>query len=471
MTLIPFYSSLLDSLNVVQSDDGKLSLLVGNEERPLLIGGKRAAMPIAEVLRGGIDDGVVVFHPLSEKIFRGESEVLKKLKELVTLRLGTALTLTMAHILDIAAEPERHKKLPPQAIKLLRNLPDADDKLVKTFEKITESFAEHKEYRPFKLFLRKSGVIGETTYSRVAKVDFPYIEQIDLEKTELFGMKVRKRDPKALFNLMDVVVPGCAVTNTYSYGSNALIAPNFDALMRAYHKVAKQINEVSELFRDRDEEVNDLYIDLSWFDGMDNLDNLAVQVPSMSGNEGNVAVEERAPGDNPEREKPVEPERVSDTRRNESRDEPEERRDPLRDNRGDREFSDSRDRYRREREESRGRDRDRRDDDREPARSSLTDRYIGKADSAPFRDSSSSRDRDDSRSGSRRDGYSDRGGYHQRPRNGWRSDDRDDRGRDRSYHYSSERDRDDRDDRRSSRRDRDDRYDRDDRGRGRRDRR
>jgi len=469
MTLIPFYSSLLDSLNVVSGENGKLSLLVGNEERPLLIGGKRAAMPIDEVLRGGIDDGVVVFHPLSEKIFRGESEVLKKLKELVTLRLGTALTLTMAHVLDIAADPESHKSLPPAAIKKLRQLADADDKLVKTFEKITETFAEHKEYRPFKLFLRKSGVIGDTTYSRVAKVDFPYIEQIDLEKTELFGIKVRKRDPKALFNLMDLVVPGCAVPNTYSYGSNALIAPNFDALMRAYHKVASQINEISELFRDKNEDVNDLHIDLSWFDGMDDLDNLAVQVPSMSGNEGNVAVEDRAPGDDKEREKPTEPERVPETRRNEERDD---RRDPLRDERrGDREFSESRDRYRRERDESRGRDRDRRDDEREPARSSLTDRYTGRADSAPFRDSSSSRDRDDSRSGSRRDGYSDRGGYHQRPRNGWRSEERDDRGRDRDYHFRSERDRDDRDDRRSSRRDRDDRYDRDDRGRGRRDRR
>lgn len=466
MMLIPFYNSLLDSLNVVQSEDGKLSLVVGNEERPLLIGGKRAAMPIEEVLRGGIDDGIVVFHPLSEKIFRGESEVLKKLKELVTLRLGTALTLTMAHVLDIAANPESHKKLPPEAIKKLRLLPDADDKLVKTFEKITETFAEHKEHRPFKLFLRKSGVIGDTTYSRVAKVDFPYIEQIDLEKTEQFGIKVRKRDPVALFNLMNLVVPGCAEPNTYSYGSNALTAPNFDALMRAYHKVAKQINEVSELFRDKNDDVNDLYIDLSWFEGMDDLDNMAVHVPSMAGNEGNVAVEDRAPGDDKEREKKAEPEREPESRRNE------ERRDPLRDERrDDREFSDSRERYRREREESRSRGRDRRDDEREPERSSLTDRYTGKADRAPFRDSSSYRDRDDSRYGSRRDGYSDRGGYHQRPRNGWRSEDRDDRGRgrDRDYHYRDERD--DRDDRRSSRRDRDDRYDRDDRGRGRRDRR
>ena len=76
---------------------------------------------------------------------------------------------------------------------------------------------------------------------------------------------------------------------TYSAGSHSLIAPYFDALMRAYVKVATQLNAIVKTHRKELADHKALLIDVDWAEALDNLGDYRDLIPPLPGNEGDRA--------------------------------------------------------------------------------------------------------------------------------------------------------------------------------------
>lgn len=289
--LASLYEILLDGLNVTQAPNGDLSYQVGSASIVLMVDDKRLVMPTDEVLRSGLKADRVAFHPLSEKPMRGESEVFKKLRGLVTTKLTSSIATMAVKILEIAADPTKHKKLPAEAKKLLKQVATADEKTVKAFGKLVAAMAEHPEGRLVKIYTRRSAQLDGVNYLRMASLQFPFMDCFEDGKKEVLGVKLRDKDLESIQGVIEAILPSVRVANTYSAGSNSMTAPYMVSLLTAYARIAARINEVDELFSKvtLDDEDEVIAINLAWVDLINNPDAYQGQIPVLNGNEGSLA--------------------------------------------------------------------------------------------------------------------------------------------------------------------------------------
>lgn len=287
MRLIALYEGFLDSLDVQQAETGELSAVIGGSKIPLEVEEKRLVMPTKEVLRKGLGDSLIAFHPAAEKIMRGESEVFKKLRSLVVHRLSGSIGQLAVKLLEVAVDTGSQKKLPSGALKLLKQLSDVDEKTLKAFTKVVEAAATDPDGRFVQIFNRRSAKLGDDNFMRVSVVQFPYLDCFTNPK-EVLGVKLRAKDFEMLQAVFEVILPGSKEPNAYSAGSNSLSAPYLTSLLLAYKKIAERINEVDRLFTKVEMEGEHIAIPMAWAELLPELDDIASEIPVLSGNEGAI---------------------------------------------------------------------------------------------------------------------------------------------------------------------------------------
>ncbi len=238
--------------------------------------------------------GVVAFHPLSENIIRGESPVLRKLRTAIVARLtNTALMLTL-HMLEIAADVDYQSKLKVKEAEFLRCVPNGDEKLLNAFAKVADSVTPEGDNRFMRLYFKRGGMWKGEKYSRVAVVNFPLIEALEEDSKTLFGVKMRVADKTQLKALFEHILPGSLQPEDhYSYGSSNKCAPYFDALMGSYLLIANALNKHIKLLKKHLDNYEELLIDTSWADQLNNLEALSLEIPPLPGNEGEQGIEEK----------------------------------------------------------------------------------------------------------------------------------------------------------------------------------
>ena len=265
MSLVELYKDLLDSVNAQVDDHGLLSFESFGVKQPLEIDGKRLALPTPEILAlYGRGEAVVPFHPMSESSNRGESTVLQLLKKLIRLRLSTSLTTLLQDLVNISADSSMHKKMSPDAHRMLSCMPEADEKTVAAVEKIIRAMGEDTR-RSLNLYLKRRGRLDGKEHARVAVVKFPLYEELCKDDdTSVFGVKLRKRDYVGLRKLVEYILPDLEEAEGYAVGSNHLLVPYLDSLTRCYIELAKQINKIVKIQRPYLAEPGLIKIPITW---------------------------------------------------------------------------------------------------------------------------------------------------------------------------------------------------------------
>jgi len=293
MDLHEFNARVLTSLGIVdETGQGHLSRITGSTSSPFTVNGKRVVLPTSEQLREGGKD-TIVYHPLSENITRGESDMIKALRDTIMYQLTVRSAALVTELGRIAATPSEHKRLDPASSKYLKQLSEMDDRTFEFLQKVVLRIGPEPEKRMVSISLRK-GQKGDGVL-RLVKFKFPVLETMGTDTPDLLGVKYPSKKAKATVKtLFEIVLGDDAVREGYDFGSKNMAAPYFHALMNGYYNVATHLNDVIKQHKKLlgKELVDELLFDLTWYEGMDDLADMRKKVPPQEGNEGSIIVAE-----------------------------------------------------------------------------------------------------------------------------------------------------------------------------------
>lgn len=290
--LLDLYRSILSMGNLVADDEGYISMVLGGEKKPAIVKGKRLVLPTKKHLANPDWKERVAFHPMSENILRGESDVLEKFRAALNIRMNVTLAALSMELLTIAASPGTHAKLTPDQSEFLSKVKTPDEKTLDALKKVIGAMPLNQTTKAFvSIYLKRGGSVGGRKHSRVGVVTFPLYNELKKEGDDVYGVKMRVKDRTALIQLLEYIIPDIDKPEAYNRGSDSQQAPYLDALMRAVGAVASPINDVVEMFRKHLDKADELEFDDEWVQAFDNLDALTPEVraiPMQAGNEGAV---------------------------------------------------------------------------------------------------------------------------------------------------------------------------------------
>lgn len=296
MKILDLYRAILRCVGLTADEEGYISsVMVVGEKTPSTINGKVLVLPTSQQLKSADRTERIVFHPLSENILHGESEVLSYLRRSAVLRINITFAALAAELMQIATSPAEHSKLNPDQQEFLYRVKDADATTYEHLRQLTKAMPPGHPSQSFcSIYLKRSGSIGTTRYSRVGVVSFPLYEALKAAGKDrtVFGVNLRVKDVETLIGLLEYMVPGIAKPEAHNQGSNSLVAPFLDALMKTVRVIAAPMNDIIELFRDQLTNPEMLEFDASWVETFDNLDQMLPEIrsiPMQAGNEGSAA--------------------------------------------------------------------------------------------------------------------------------------------------------------------------------------
>lgn len=300
MKLNDVYKSILEAAAFSVDGAGYVSinneLFVGTPNEPATLAGKRLVLPTDEHLRNPAPESKVIFHPLREQAMKGESDVVAKLRSALVVRLNFAIGALMSELLGIAADVSKHKQLSPDQSEMLVAGKDVVEDTQIAFSDLLMRVYDSESNRGFvSIYLKKSGVVRDTSYFRVGVVSFPFYEELVKEQDKYFGITLTQKTRQSLLKMFEYLIPCIGTAGFYNQGSNSSVAPIMDSLMRAFGRVAAQINDKIELFKNVFAEPGGekLIIQSAWeeaFVDLDALRPLIHLVPLQTGNEGQATV-------------------------------------------------------------------------------------------------------------------------------------------------------------------------------------
>jgi hypothetical protein len=299
MELLVLYKTILESLNLHPNQDDMIFMDLGGEKDPITVNGKRLVLPTRAILREGLGDKLVAFHPISENFLtEGETPVFQELKKHIVLAVTVKAVVLIQRLMGLATDTKAHGKLSPKQHEFLSHVPHADGKTLALCAKLLSAIDITGAEKLINIYVRKGGQLQGKGYTRVGIVRFPMLDELDENKESIFGVKfARKKDITTIRALIEYVFPEAESGNPYSVGSTDEIAPGFDALMRAYLNVAKRINTVVKLFRDAlidgdtIKDWHDLLFDVSWEDAISDLSVYRGQIPNLDAAGNNPVVD------------------------------------------------------------------------------------------------------------------------------------------------------------------------------------
>lgn len=290
--LIDFYKKIASSLGLDYDNEGYLS--IRSSDLPATVENKRLVLPTREILRRSPWDECIAFHPMSENIYRGESDVLRALKRYAMFRIGSIISLTMAALTNLASNEALHNTLTPSQAEILSLMPNSDAKTLDTFEKIINLHSTRGKNKLVNIYLKHGGRYKGEDFSRVSVVTFPITKEFQNADRTIFGVKLTVKDFKAFRALFCYILPDCEVPETYSFGSRDLSTPYLDCLLTSFSKIASALNKVVYKFKDHlKDDFDDIVCDLDWVEELGDLTRYIGIIPTLQGNDGELTQEDK----------------------------------------------------------------------------------------------------------------------------------------------------------------------------------
>lgn len=292
MDLKEFNIRVLNSVGIIdETGSGHLSRVISEDNlQPFMIGKKRVVLPTSEHLRES-SDSTIVYHPLSENITRGQSDMIKALRDTIMFKLTYNAVALLSELGRVAATDSEHKRLDASSSEYLKAMREMDEKTYDFLKKVLMKIGAEPEKRLVSVSLRKAEE-GEGV-RRAVKFSFPVMDALLENDKDLLGVKYPSKKARAnLIALFEVILGNDEERASYDFGSKNLTAPYFHALMSGFYNVATRLNGVAKKHKKLlgNDFYEELQIDLSWYEAMDDLGDLRKKVPPQEGNEGEIIV-------------------------------------------------------------------------------------------------------------------------------------------------------------------------------------
>ena len=290
MKLMDFYAAILATGNLYPDSEGRISAHVGDVQVPTSVKEKRLVLPTKANMQNPDKSGIVMFHPLTENILHGESDVMAKFRGSVNIALNMRLSFLTFHLLRLATSPSMHSNLKPDQVEMMSVLKDADDKTLTLYQSILDKMKPGDADKCFvHFYMKRNGKIGDRAFRRVLVVSFPFYEELLKDEKSVYGVKLRKKDHQAIKGLLEQVLPNLNIKDSYNRGSTSDTSPSVEALLTGLMGVAGHINALVEEFDHVLPELKEFAYDDSWVDALGNLQQFTPEIrsiPMQTGNEG-----------------------------------------------------------------------------------------------------------------------------------------------------------------------------------------
>ncbi len=244
--LVEFYKALLQSVDcVIDENDYVLyhpSKII--EARPVKVFinkiEKNLVLPTKKILHNGDWTTIIAFHPASESIVCGQSEVLNTLILLMATKIHDSVQNALASIINLATNTGMHDKLNLAQRELLSQFDAIDDNVNKLSAEIIKKNTGIIGKNPLlSLHLDKGGIIDDESYSRICRL-IPYVLK---SKDNFCGVTTGTLKAKAtIYTIFEYIFPKQCI-----YGSNSTNMPYFIALLTCYYHTAKHLNAIKSL--------------------------------------------------------------------------------------------------------------------------------------------------------------------------------------------------------------------------------
>lgn len=291
MQLLDFYSKFLADANIKDVDgDGFLSAVYDERVVPITVDKKRLILPTTALLREGLGDSKIAFHPMCENSSLGESDIIKLTKDAIQLRLSQIIASLLDDLARVAASPELHKGMKAAAAEYLKIVPDLDEKTYGAIESILKAVSKNPSRRLVTIYLKRN-TKPEDDFIRQAVVSFPIFDEIDQEhadKPEIFGVKMprKTKDHHLIKALLEYILGDAETRSLYTYGSQNLDAPYFHALATSFYKLGDRLRHLVEKHRKHLTAPDDLLLALDWAPALDNFSLYRGVIPTQRGSDG-----------------------------------------------------------------------------------------------------------------------------------------------------------------------------------------
>ena len=291
MKLTEIYERVLEALHIKAGPEGLLSYEALDGPLPLTVNmdgkEKRLVLPTQQVLTDANWNDLVPFHPLSEHLNRGTSQVQNTIVKIGILRLTEVLSSLMSQLSELAADKSRHASMSPKSQRILSVLPNIDKKTVEAISEIIRRVDMTPQRRLISMFLKRNGVYKGVN-SRVCVVTVPLLDELTNSDHKIWGVKVRVKDIEAIEALIDYILPDADQVETYSAPSDSKAAPYFESFLDAYEKVVTQLNKVINENKKELVMVEKLKTNINWGNISEDLLTHRAEIPSLEGNKGVV---------------------------------------------------------------------------------------------------------------------------------------------------------------------------------------
>jgi len=296
MKLIDFYKSVLESLNLIVSDDGYVKIDAGGKHVMFTINGKPLTLPTQEHIKYAIDvddNGKfkvnrVLYNVLNEDVIKGDSISLRKSKDIAEKMLAHGIYAVGELLLSLAENPKLQTKTSMELNNFLGDIAHiktkqmkhlVDPKTINGWKTFYDKSLESKAgLQMIKIYLKKGGIDKNKKYNRLNTTSFPlYEELMNSNKDDVVsGVTLRKKDVELYNVLFDFILKDMLDEKHHmTYGSNDTLAPGFVALFKVYVEIAVRLNKLLTSLKFINEELYDsAFINLQV--ASDDLDKISV---------------------------------------------------------------------------------------------------------------------------------------------------------------------------------------------------
>ena len=279
------YQQILDFAGFKVEEDGELSITLNGRDFPADIDGKKLKFPYQDCLKNLDPEREIIFHPFQEYINRGESDVVRKLRRIINIRLNIATISVIDALMTVLSNPAVHSKLTPQQRELIKSVDVIDDVLRGRFMSMAAAgFSAAPDSLFVNIYTKKSGTFRGERHPRVGVVTFPGA----VEKHAAFE-KLKDKEFAKVMQVFAFAFPGYDEAEAYNGFSDSVDCPWLDCLLRTAANVAGRLNELWDMYGSFVDNENVIKFNLDWLEGIDNLNALKKEIaliPSQRGNEG-----------------------------------------------------------------------------------------------------------------------------------------------------------------------------------------
>lgn len=277
--LLNVYQAMVESAGC-EVEDGLISQVLAGDSEPVMINGKRAALPTSQLMAQSDRSNLHIIHPLAEHLTRVNlTPDVEKLVGLMNTRLDFVFSDIAYQLLVIAASPTEQAKLNPVQNEFLSAVPNATEDTVKAFMKLLDYKPVDGVYKTMvSMFIKRNGTYKEKTYKRVAVVYFPLYEELKNGKKKIMNTQISEKDRLTILALLEYMIPGIADIEAYNYGSSSDVAPIMDAVVHGFAGLTGSVNQLVDTFKNILEDADKLRIRDDWMDKFDDLSWVAKEV-------------------------------------------------------------------------------------------------------------------------------------------------------------------------------------------------